>query len=58
MKNVLQFILISFFSLGRPTITVKNYSEIQKCMDSIPANETYPIEDLGFDIWKNQAFIA
>ena len=37
---------------------VSYYSKIQDCLDTLPSKIVAPIEDMGFDIWKNKAVVA
>jgi len=37
---------------------VRNYTQIQACLDRIPSDMVNVIENSGFDIWKNEAIIA
>ena len=37
---------------------VNYHSKIQKCLDALPSEIVAPIEDMGFDIWKNKAVVA
>ena len=37
---------------------VRNYTKFQNCLEYIPSSMVPPIDNLGFDIWKNGAVTA
>ena len=37
---------------------ITNYSEIKNCVETIPTEIVSPIEELGFEIWKNKTVVA